>query len=154
MKNVRTQYSKHPRYYCAEGSHFGDRYVLEYNDKGEEVLINYHDDPVYDDIQSHAESTDLRTLIARYQTGDINALGNMKQNGMLCDTTQYPKTLPEFLKLKQKAENFFSSLPVEEREKYNHDPIQFLNEYGKEIFDHTVKQFVNTESEVKPDAES
>lgn len=79
-------------------------------------------------IQSYAESTDIRALIARVNSGDLEALNVHK--GMFGDFTQMPKTYAELLQNQMDAKRAFDRLPVDVKKKFDNDVNKFLSSAG------------------------
>ena len=63
-------------------------------------------------------------LLERFQRGDVDVLNRVQ--GFYGDITGYPSTFADALNIVRSSEEFFNSLPVEERAKYNHSFSEFL----------------------------
>ena len=88
------------------------------------------DKPVdlYAEIQSHADSCDLRIIIDRYVNGEVDLIRS-PQAGFF-DATVMPKTYAEALQMTIDAERDFLSLPVDVRERFGHDYRQYMAQAG------------------------
>ena len=114
--------------YCDDGT-------IEIKEKGKESL--------YDFIQSNRDSCDINLLVARFANGDVDALSQVQ--GAFGDFTQFPKTYAELLNRVNQGRLMFDELPLEIREKYNHDFGQFMAAMDKPDF---WEQFKPVEKEV------
>lgn len=83
-----------------------------------------------DYIQSFVESTDMEVIVNRIMNGEEQLL--RQRTGSFGDFTKMPKTYAEMLQLQLDSNRLFMSLPVEVREKFNHDPAQFMAQSGTE----------------------
>lgn len=81
-----------------------------------------------DIIQSYAESTDIRLILASVSQGDYSGL--QARSGSYGDFTQVPSTFAEALQLQIDSNRLFSSLPVEIRDKFDQDPNKFFASAG------------------------
>lgn len=79
-------------------------------------------------IESHRQSVELSTLIARYNNGDLSALNQV--NGFYADVANAPKTLPEALQIVFNAESAFNQLPVDVKKEFGSDWRQWLADAG------------------------
>lgn len=109
----------------------------QFDDKG--VLSIVHDKlrNVQEEIQSHAESVDLKVLIARYENGDMSAL-NQKQPSF-ADIIDVPNSYADVMNMRATTKRYFYDLPVNVRAEFNHDFDQFAAALGTDecnaIFD-------------------
>lgn len=87
---------------------------------------------IYDQIQSHKDSCDIHVLMKQYAQGDMEALS--RRQAVFVDVTQMPKTYAEMLQAMITAEQYFNSLPVEVRAKFNHSVNEFIAGMDKEDF--------------------
>lgn len=94
-------------------------------------------------INSFRDSTDLRIILARVQSGDISAL--MSRPGSYGDFTQMPKTYAEVLQLQIDSRRIYDSLPVDIKARFNNDPNQFLASAGTDQWFDTLKNVLPAE---------
>lgn len=85
---------------------------------------------LYDEIQSHADSVDIYTILSRFEQGDESVLS--KRNGQYVDLTQLPTTFAEMHQKIIDAENEFNALPLEIRSEYEFDVSKFIADIGSE----------------------
>lgn len=107
-------------------------------------------------IESERTNSELRTLIAKYENGDINAL-NARQ-GFYADVTKFPGSLIDAMNVVNDAQFEFDKLPVDIKKQYSNDWRKWLAQFGSDdwikvmapVFKPDVTE---KESEVKNDAE-
>lgn len=82
---------------------------------------------LYEEIQSHKDSTDIHVLLDRYHQGDLEVMERLQtQRGVYADVTGMPKTYAEVLNTVHQAEQEFDRLPVEVKAKFGHSYEQWL----------------------------
>lgn len=128
----RTQFSEKVRYPSYPGNRIKPIYGLEVDKKGVTQLVVKGKEDLYDFIQSHKDSVDIHKILDRFQNGDLDALN--KYQGYYLDITDAPKSLAEALNIVAKGRDLFNSLPVDVREKFNHNPEEFIAAIGTEEF--------------------
>lgn len=104
------------------------RYVGRYDKDGVLVLDKVGETNIYNEIQSHADSVDLDTIIRRYESGEIDVLS--RAQGAYVDVTQAPKTYADMLNLMRFAEEVFDQLPLDVRQQYDNSFEQFFAQDG------------------------
>ena len=85
---------------------------------------------LYDEIQSHADSVDIYTILSRFEQGDEGVLS--KRNGQYVDLTELPTTFAEMHQKIIDASNEFNALPLEIRSEYEFDVSKFIADIGSE----------------------
>lgn len=110
------------------GSAYEWTWKEQYDEKG--VLSVVHDKEVnkQEEIQSHAESVDLKVLIARYENGDMSAL-NQKQPSF-ADIIEMPNSYADVMNMRAQTKRYFYDLPIQVRAEFNHDFDQFAAQLG------------------------
>lgn len=141
-----TQYDKRSFPASCAGSPVKSVFTGHYDEKGRVVLEETGKLNLYDEIQSHAQSVDLHTLLKRFTNGDPNALSS--RQGIFADVTEMPKTYAEFLNKMITLENGFNGLPAEIKQKFGNSFEQFLAESG--AVDFAEKLGLVTEKPVEP----
>lgn len=131
----RTQYDRE-RIHSRVGSREKILYTPEFDRHGHFELVESGKENLYEYIQSFKESVDINIILKRFANGDTSALS--KTQGMYGDFTMAPKTYAEMLDRITKAEAYFQSLPVETREKFDHNFGKFVAEMGSEAWLDTV----------------
>lgn len=121
-----TQFDKRTFRPSCAGSRVKLTYSGHYDEKGRVVLEEVGKLNLYDEIQSHAQSVDIHTLLKRFTNGDPSALSS--RQGIFADVTQMPQTYAEFLNKMITLENGFMSLPADVRAKFGNSFQQFLAE--------------------------
>lgn len=124
MAKFRTQYDTFDKPFSEPGSPVKTLYGPIFNENGVIGLkeIGKHD--LYSEIQSHADSVDIHVLLKMYEAGDDSVFSRVQ--GAYGDFTQMPSTFAEALNTMIAAEQYFNSLPVETKAKFNHSFSQFL----------------------------
>lgn len=129
---IRTQYDTYSDFPVPHGvSHSGSStkptYSSYYDSHG---VLQVEQDGVinlYEEIQSHKDSTDIHVLIERFHQGDLEIMERMQQHpGVYADVTGMPKTYAELLNTLHHGEQEFMQLPVEVRSQFGHSYEQWL----------------------------
>lgn len=120
----RTMYDPHERVHQALGSREKVLYTPKVSDDGSIDLVPSGKEDLYGYIQSHKDSVDIHVLLARYNNGDPTALA--RTQGSYGDFTNMPTTYAELLNAMIAGEQYFNSLPVETRAKFDHDFNKFI----------------------------
>ena len=118
------QYRDHKHFLTGVGSREKITYEARYNAKGQLELHEKGKEDWYGYIQSHKDSVDIHVLLERFQRGDVDVLNRVQ--GFYGDITSMPSTFADALNIVRSSEEFFNSLPVEERAKFNHNFSEFL----------------------------
>lgn len=84
---------------------------------------------IYEKIQVCKEQTLVYNILDRYVQGDVQALNQRQAN--YGDVTTMPTTLAEAQQKLIDAENYFNSLPLDVRGKFDHSFNLFLDAAGK-----------------------
>lgn len=126
----RTKYDR-KRMFTPVGSPEMVQYTAKYDDAGVLVLEESGKINIYNEIQSHADSVDLNTIIRKYESGDVTALSKMQ--GAFADVTQLPTTYSEMLNLIRFGEEVFDQLPTEIKQQFNNSFEQFFAQGGMDM---------------------
>lgn len=86
----------------------------------------------YQQIQSHKDSVDIEYIMTRFANGDTSVLS--KTQGLYGDFTNIPTSINELQQRVMDAEKLFYQLPVETRQKFEHNPSIFYSMIGSESF--------------------
>lgn len=124
MPKFNTQYDARDRIISHPGNPIKQLYSGSYNERGQVELKEDGTEDLYAYIQSFAESTDIHTILKRYQNGEVDVLE--KVQGFYGDITEMPHTYAEALQRIADSEKVFMSLPVEVRAKFGHSFSEFL----------------------------
>lgn len=120
-----TQYDARDRIKSNPGNPIKHLYTGSYNERGQVELKEDGTEDLYAFIQSFAESTDIHSILKRYQNGEVDVLE--KVQGFYGDITEMPKTYAEALQRIADSEKVFMSLPVDVRAKFGHSFSEFLS---------------------------
>lgn len=120
----------------------------EFDRQGRMTLVETGRENIYDFIQSHRDSVDIHVLLTKFQNGDASALS--RTQGTYGDFTAFPKTYAEMLNVVIAGEQYFNSLPVEERAKYDHSYERFIASLDN-LLQGKSPESVTTDVPVEPD---
>lgn len=152
----RNKYEKHERVNADPGSPIKIEYQLRIIDNSEEIVETGKSN-LYEYIQSHADSVDITKILERCALiQDYSMLNRMPTAFM--DVTEMPGNLAEAYAQVQDAKNFFDRMPVEIKEKYQNNFVEFISDIGSERFGKNVSDFLDSikkeKEEVKETDES
>lgn len=116
------------RFYSNVGSPEVTLYIAEVDDEGTIDLVENGRKNLYDEIQSHKDSVDLKLLLQRFNNGETDVLS--KVQGTYADLSDMPRTYADMLNLIKKGESDFLSLPVDVRAKFDHSFEKWLVSFG------------------------
>lgn len=132
MMKFNTIYDEHPRIFANPGNRKVQRYRTRYNELGQLELVPNGQDDLYDMIQSHADSVNIDTILSKFIAGDPDALS--KVQGTFGDFTNLPTSYAEMLNVINESEQFFEQLPLEVRERFNHNFGEFISSMDSKDF--------------------
>lgn len=121
---IKTQFMEHARVHANPGNPEKILYTPKFAKDGTMELIEAGKENLYDYIQSHKESVDINVILKRYAKGDVTAL--QRRQAMFGDFSDAPSTYAEALNSMILAEQYFNSLPLETRAKFDHNFHRFL----------------------------
>lgn len=145
MAQIRTQFQEHTRVHANPGSREKILYSPQFNDDGTMELIEAGKENLYEYIQSHKESVDINVILKRFARGDVTAL--QRRQAMFGDFSDAPSSYAEALNSMIVAEQYFNSLPLETRAKFDHNFHRFLVSLDRPDF-----QQMLSPDDVQPDA--
>lgn len=121
---IKTQFMEHSRVHANPGNPVKVLYSPKFASDGSMELVEAGKENLYDYIQSHKESVDINVILKRYAQGDVSAL--QRRQAMFGDFSDAPSNYAEALNSMIVAEQYFNSLPLETRAKFNHNFHTFL----------------------------
>ena len=124
FRTVSQAIEDHPRVNINPGDPDKVLYSPSFDSSGHMELKEVGKESLYQFIQSHKESTDIRVILARFTAGDTTALA--KRQMFYADLTEFPTTYADVVNIMHGAEDYFTHLPVEVRAKFGHDFNKFL----------------------------
>lgn len=127
MSNFRTQFERQ-RVNCSSGNVVAPEFSLRYDDDGNEYFEVIGEKNLYDEIQSHKLSVDINYILARFASGDTEALS--KRQGVYGDFSRFPRTYAEMLNTVNDAQAYFDALPLEVKHQFGDSMQQWLSQYG------------------------
>ena len=113
-----TQFDARDRTISNVGDRIKQLYEARVDNNGTVDLVEAGRENLYDYIQSFKESCDINTIVKRFAAGDTDVLA--RRQATYGDFTQLPGTYAELLNTVIQGENYFNSLPLETRAKFNH----------------------------------
>lgn len=113
-----TQFDARDRTISNVGDRIRQLYEARVDNNGTVDLVEAGRENLYDYIQSFKESCDINTIVKRFAAGDTDVLA--RRQATYGDFTQLPGTYAELLNTVIQGENYFNSLPLETRAKFNH----------------------------------
>lgn len=113
------------------GNNIAPVYSIATTENGSLALQVTGEINLYQRIQSHSDSVDLKQIIARYEaTGDSSFLS--KRQGQYIDITDMPTNFADVMKTVITAENQFNELPIEVRKAYNFSASEYIADIGSD----------------------
>ena len=146
----RTAYTneENKRVHCVRGNPVKTEFALRVVD-GVRTIVPVGNSSLYDSIQSHADSVDIHKILERCaMANDYSILNRMPADFMDC--TSMPKTLAEAHAMIQDARNYFDKLPIDLKNKFDNNYIEFISSIGSKKFEAIVSEFLDG---IKPKAE-
>lgn len=125
----RTIYGDHNKSVTEAGNPIQIEYELVIDEQGREELKPSGETDLQEYIQSHRDSVDFNLIIQRYQAGDIDALERIK--GIYADVSGLPTSLSEIMNLNNRGKMEFDKLPVEIKQLYGNNYMEFLADPNK-----------------------
>lgn len=113
-----TQFDARDRTISNVGDRIKQLYEARVDNNGTVDLVEAGRENLYDYIQSFKDSCDINTIVKRFAAGDTDVLA--RRQATYGDFTQLPGTYAELLNTVIQGENYFNSLPLETRAKFNH----------------------------------
>lgn len=139
---IYSRYNRPPTVPAPKCSKFQPTFGLEVNKKtGKTELVKTGETNFYDKIQAAKESTMIYNILDRFESNMsadeaaeiLCEEGKMTKQGNYGDFTELPTSLQEMQQLMIDAENHFNSLPLDERQKYNHNLGEYLAELNNSL---------------------
>lgn len=124
FRTIAQAIESHPRVYSTPGDRVKTLYSPTFDEFGHMELKESGKENLYDFIQSHKESVDIHVILARFVSGDTQALARRQM--FYADLTDFPTTYADVVNTMHGAEDYFTHLPVEVRAKFGHDFNKFL----------------------------
>lgn len=125
-----TKYDLRVRTQTDPGSRFAPVFSLKSKEAGNIELEITGEKDIYSAIQANKDSVSIKTIMARYELGDVDILN--KRNGQFIDITDMPTNFADIMKTVITAENNFNDLPLDVRKEYNFSPAEYISDIGSE----------------------
>lgn len=114
------------------GSPLVQLYRSKFSREGVLELVPDGEHNLYDEIQSHAQSTDINMILQRYFSGDAAALSRIQ--GVYADISAMPDNYHEAMTLIDNARKDFAKMPREIQEKFDYDANQWIAAMGTDTW--------------------
>lgn len=138
-------YDDDSRVYSESGSPEAIKYSSRYAKDGSIEVYEVGKKNTQEYIESWADSCDLNKMIARYMAGDETALNRVK--GEFLDLTSMPTSFADMFNLVRDAEDNFAALPVEVKEKFNNNAVEYYMQYGSDSFVEKIKSVMKVSAD-------
>lgn len=132
------------------GDPYLDSYKNSVDDNGKTILVKDKKDNIYQKIQAERDSCDLKRILARLTKSEIERI-DLSHGGLFGDFTQVPKSIHDMRQRLVEADNFFKSLPLDVREKFDFSTDKYFSSIGTEYYNSVMSKY--TEDLQKPDVE-
>lgn len=126
----RNKYDSTDKYVSEPGTQFTPVYQPSLDENGNIQIVQTGEKNHYEEIQSHAQSVDINTIMARYMIDGDESVLNRRQ-GQYIDVTDMPNNFTELLQRVIIANRDFENLPEEIRNQYS-SVEEFVNDIGSE----------------------
>lgn len=123
----RTKYDRN-EVFTEPGSPIKNVYGAMYDKKHNLVVEKKGEENLYAYINSFADSVDINVLVTRFTNGDREAL--LQRAGAYIDISSMPTNLNDFISLSQSATALFDTLPVEVKNKFDNNVMEFVSMVG------------------------
>lgn len=137
----KTRYDAHDRTETPVGSRIAPTYTLSERNE----LKQTGEKDLYAEIQSHAESCDIKMLLQRLDLGD----NSMIRVSQFMDITDMPSTLAEAYNMIRNATQDFNALPLEIRKEYDFSAEEYIKDLGSEKWRELVAKKAEKQEEKK-----
>lgn len=123
-----TQYDERKRIPACAGDRMKKTYTAEYDKKGAWHLVETGEESLYEEIQSHADATNLNVIMRRYQNGEADVLKRIE--GFYGDVSDMPTNLADMLNASMKAQQMFDGLTPDIKERFGQNYVEFMQTAG------------------------
>lgn len=144
-----TRYSEKKPVCSNPGERFKQEYQLRINEKGTEELVPTGKTDIQAFIDSHYETVDMNVILQRLENGDLSVLDDTR--AFYADVSEIPGSMFEIMNLNRQGKEIFDKLPLDLKQVYGNDYLQFVMEpmRGIEYLDNKEKEKISKmESEV------
>lgn len=126
-----------PKIYTEPGSPIAPVFSKVTDKNGKVELKITGEKNIYEEIQSHAESVDIGTIMQRYEREQDPAILQQKK-GIYIDTTEMPKTFAEVQGIIIAETNRFNQLPLDIRKEFNYSVEEYVASIGTEKYENLI----------------
>lgn len=128
----KTPYTNYDRTISKAGNRMRDEYEYDIDRKsGTKILVKKGETDIYEEIQQYAEDVKIENILKRVALGDMS---DFRPDGIYADVTDIPTNLIEAQAHMVKVENIWNNVPIEIKDKYNHNLDEFIAAAGSEAW--------------------
>lgn len=149
MAKFRTKYDERKPIFTKPGSGIKIEYQLKMTKDGPE-LVEIGKTDLYGYIQSHADSVDIHKILERCALMDDYSFLNVYP-GTYADITDMPTSLAEAYSQIQDAKEMFDRMPIDIKESYGNNFVEFISDIGSERFIKVTEDYLKKISPEKVD---
>lgn len=128
---IRSAYSEHKRVFVPSGDGYNDEYEYKLNAKGQKTLVKNGRRDVLSEIQQYKDEVSIENILAKVAVGDYT---DFRPDGIYQDTTQIPNNLNEARAVMLDLENYWNTLPLDVRSKFDNSLETFIAQAGSEAW--------------------
>lgn len=122
----RTAFDKSKRFAVPSGNGVDDTYEKQIDKFGAVSFVKTGSRNLYEEIQAHAEETDINFIVSRcVKNGTLDLLADNGKGSV--DVSMLPDNFLDLWNLKERLNNEFLKLPPEERELFKNSPILYID---------------------------
>ena len=118
------------------GSELDKNKNIKVTEKGKEDFYAY--------INSFSDSVNIHVLLARFMNGDKESL--LQRAGAYIDISSVPTNINDFMDLAQNAKNLFETLPIETKQAFNNNIMEFMSTIGDKEW---IEKMNTSQAEIK-----
>lgn len=146
MRNPKAKVSDPNKFVSDPGSDEHILYSAKLLPNGEVRLTECGKESISEMINAQKEMTDIHYIIQRLEMGDDSVL---RDGAVYGDFTQTPKSLAEAMQLMMDGEKKFYELPLDVRQKFDNNYMQWLIEAGNESWMQKMDSVIKKEEKVE-----
>lgn len=128
-----TMYSEKRKYTSNRGERYKVEYQIRFDEEGRSSFVETGKTDMHEFIQSFRDSVDIYNILERFRAGNVDILNQIQ--GVYADVNDLPVKLQDVLNLNLKGKEIFDKLPVDVKEIYENNYVQFLMNPGKAFSD-------------------
>lgn len=120
----KTQYDNNGPRKAQHGTKVKKNFTGVYDKAGHLEIVENGTVNTYEEIQSHAKSVDIHTIMRRYAAGEMDVLSRVQ--GFYADVSNLPTSYADVLNAVNRGHALFDGLPAATRAKFGHNFDEFM----------------------------